>query len=567
MDASRHLNPFLEDRKIKLEGLDVREQILRQGDFQTKADLDSGYWHVPLFEGHKKFVGCHFLHQDGKVSFWVWNVLFLGIKDAVWIFTKLLVPHKRYLRSKGIRMSIYIDDQSVLGSSYNDCLANTQIALDSLAKAGWVVNWSKSSEPPVQDMVFLGLVNCTKTMKYFVPEDKCEKICDLISSILRSKKVHIKTLAKLMGKLQFCIKAFGPCIRLLCRSSYHLISKASSWNSMITLSSLAIRELSFILTNWNDINGFPIRASLSETKVNIELCSDSSDVGTCVYQVCSESNEILLKQVFSAEDSKKSSTFRELLAFHYFYTGPKAYVFKDLNIVHYTDNLNCATILSVGSRNFSLQPLVLDIFLAWKSLNVKVSVIYLSRSDPRIEFADFHSRSFDLHDYSLDFDNFLFVSSIFGPFDVDCFASDSNKKCCTYFSKYPDEFSKGVNFFAQSLHVNVNYFAFPPVHLIIPAIMHFAKFKSVGCIIVPIWVSSHFWYFICEDGKHLNFWIKKFFIFSPEFISGQHVRNDMFKGVKKFNSLALKFDFSVNNCFQSQKSKKFCLSQDCFICS
>jgi len=85
-------------------------------------------------------------------------------------------------------------------------------------------------------------------------------------------------------------------------------------------------------------------------------------------------------------------------------------------------------------------------------------------------------------------------------------------------------FLKGSIFFAQSLHVNVNYFAFLPVHLIIPAIMHFAKFKSVGCIIVPIWVSSHFWYFICEDGKHLNFWIKKFFIFSPEFISGQHVK-------------------------------------------
>ena len=75
----------------------------------------------------------------------------------------------------------------------------------------------------------------------------------------------------------------------------------------------------------------------------------------------------------------------------------------------------------------SLQPLGLDIFLAWKSLNVIVSVIYLPRSDPRIEFADFHSRNFDLHDYSLDFDNFLFVSSIFGPLDVDCFASDSNK--------------------------------------------------------------------------------------------------------------------------------------------
>ena len=53
VDASRHLNPYLEDRKIKLEDLDVREQIFRKDDFQTKIDLDSGYWHVPLFEEHK----------------------------------------------------------------------------------------------------------------------------------------------------------------------------------------------------------------------------------------------------------------------------------------------------------------------------------------------------------------------------------------------------------------------------------------------------------------------------------------------------------------------------------
>lgn len=566
MDASRGLNPYLLDRKIRLEGLDVREQILQPGDFQTKQDLDSGYWHVPLFEGHKKFVGCHFVNKDGSVLFWVWNVLFLGIKDAVWIFTKLLVPHKRYLRSKGIRMSIYIDDQSVLGSSYVECLYNTQIALDTLAKAGWVVNWNKSSDPPIQDMTFLGLVNCTKSMKYFVPEDKKVDICHLLNFVLSSKKVHIKTLAKLLGKLQFCEKAFGPTIRLLCRSSYHLISKASSWSAMITLSELAIRELSYIRDSWDLINGFPIRASQSEEKLNIELCSDSSDLGTCVYEVRSDSNEILLKKCFSKEESMKSSTYRELLAFHYFYTGQLVEKFSGSNIVHYTDNMNCATILTVGSRNFNLQPIVLDIFLAWKKWELKVTVLHLPRADPRIEFADFHSRSFDLHDYSLDYDNFLYVASSFGPFDVDCFASSMNKKCSIFYSKYFEDSSSGTNFFAQSLQ-EFSYYAFPPVHLLIPAILHFLKFKSSGCLIIPIWVSSHFWTFVCQDGRHLNHWIKDFIIFSPDFVSGVHVRNNIFRGVKKFDTLAVKFSFKEPNIFQSRRLKRFCLNHGCDLCS
>ena len=97
-----------------MEDLNVREQIFQQFDYQTKIDLDSGYWHVPLCPEHQKFVGCHFIKDDGSIIFWIWKVLFLGIKDAVYIFTKILVPHKTYLRGMGIRNTIFVDDQSVL---------------------------------------------------------------------------------------------------------------------------------------------------------------------------------------------------------------------------------------------------------------------------------------------------------------------------------------------------------------------------------------------------------------------------------------------------------------------
>ena len=86
-------------------------------------------------------------------------------------------------------------------------------------------------------------------MKYFVPDSKSSNICDLICTVLNAKKVHIKVLAKLCGKFQFCYRAFGPTVRLLTRSSYYLISKASSWNSMICLSDAAKRELSFLFQN------------------------------------------------------------------------------------------------------------------------------------------------------------------------------------------------------------------------------------------------------------------------------------------------------------------------------
>ena len=543
VDGSRHLNPYLEDRKIKLEGLDVGEQLLQQNDFQCKADLDSGYWHLKLFDGHKKYVGVHFECEDGTKLFWVWNTLFLGIKDAVFIFTKILIPHKQYLRNRGIRMMLYIDDQRVIASNYIKCFNDNKFANETLEKAGWILNVKKSKNEPVQNMEFLGLMNDSRSMKYFVPEEKKKTICDLIKDVLNPKKVHIKVLAKLCGKLQFCFKAMGPTVKLLSRSSYYLIAKADSWNSMIVLNDMARVELNYLLSNFDELNGFPLRAEKTQQVVDITLASDASDVGNCVYEVVDDNNDILHKRVFSYEESRKSSTHREILAFYDFYTSHKAEKYRNCNILHYTDNMNCETILTVGSRNFSLHFYVLKIFLAWRELNLKVSVQYVSRNSEIIQFADTETKNFDLHDYSLDEASFEYVSRNFGPFHLDCFATKENKKCNLYISRFIDEEAYGWNFFAQKLP-HCNLFVFPPVHLITAALLHLEKNKAFGSLIVPKWISSHFWTSLCKDGVHFNECFTKVLVFSPKYVASEFVRNDMFRGVKKFDTLVLKFDFS-----------------------
>lgn len=364
--------------------------------------------------------------------------------------------------------------------------------------------------------------------------------------------------------MQFCQKAMGPCVRLLARSSYSLIAKAKSWNCMINLSDAAIKELDFLANNFRTLNGHPLRPSLSQLRVEVKVSSDASDIGFCVYEL-NDSKDILQKKVFSEVDARKSSTFRELKAFHSFYTSDDAQRFKNKNIVHYTDNMNCETILTIGSRNENLQQMVLDIFIAWKDLNIKVDVKYLSRNDPIIEFADAESRNFDLHDFSIDFESFSLISNMFGEFEVDCFASHVNKKCIRYYSKFFEPLAEGVNFFAQRLPF-CNLLVFPPTHLVIPTLYHLQVFNSYGCLIIPKWTSNVFWTFICNDGRHFNNFVKSVFIFSPNYISGEHIKSTMFCGVKKFHTLALKFDFNVSNAFSSKIHAKFCVLGGCDLC-
>ena len=552
-----------------MKNLDIAELTLQEGDYQTKQDLDSGYWHIPLHSDYKKYIGCHFVLSDNSVIFWVWNDLFLGLKDAVYIFTKVLVPHREYLRSMGIINNWYIDDQRILGRSFEECEGFTQIAKIALENAGWVLNLKKSSDPPTQSLVFLGLTNCSLDMKFYVPSDKSEIILQLLDDLINSNcKVPVRHLASVLGKLQACFKAFGPVVRLLTRSSYKIVSAAKSWNHHVKISSQAKVELLYLYNHWSNLNGFPMRASKSAIQINSSVCSDASDIGNFVSEI-SDSNVVLHKRQFSCFESKLSSTHRELLALKDFYLSEKALIYKGQNIVHYTDSHNVSVICLIGARNPSLQSIVLEIFLRWRELEMKVLVTHIPRSDPRIIFADKGSREFDLQDFSLDFDSFLTVNS-FGPFQIDCFASVWNKKCEFYFSKFHEPTALGTDFFVQILPENVNLYVFPPPALIVPVIFHLFKYKAVGTLIVPMWKCSYFWNILADDGKHFNHFVTNFIVLNPEFICNPSIRSTTFKGFQKFDSLALKFDFRF--CAQlkivrSKVSLSNCVYRGCIKCS
>ena len=62
---------------------------IRQGDFLVVNYPDSGYWQVPIHPDHQKFLGVHYVHSDDSISYFVCQVMCLGLRDAAYIFTKL----------------------------------------------------------------------------------------------------------------------------------------------------------------------------------------------------------------------------------------------------------------------------------------------------------------------------------------------------------------------------------------------------------------------------------------------------------------------------------------------
>ena len=580
VDGSRHLNPFLEHRRVRLSDLRDVPDVIKPGMFLGSEDLDSGYWHVKIAEEHRTFLGCHIIDPiTKKPIFYVWNVLFLGVSDAVFLFTAILRPVKQHISSLGIPSILYLDDLLYGGATEKESIENRKLVIETLGKAGFIVSTSKSTKPSRQ-IRFLGLIIDTVQMLFLIPEDKLIKIEDFARKLLLSRRVRLRDAAKFLGFLNSVSKAIGPMMRLRVKAIYNWLAENllyATYNHHFPITDLVRQEIEFWLLNVRSLNGYAINpsASVLETRLDeILVVSDASNEGAFGYML-SSSYEVILRRSFTDEEKKMSSTFRELIALYNIYSNED--ILKKMqgkNVLHCTDNMAVSSILFNGSKKPHLLDLALKIFIKCRQFKVNLEVEWRPRNHYLLELADAGSKSFDDSSYSLNFESFSVVLEYFHdvPIHVDGMSENWNKKSNYYYSKKRDPFSSGVNFFAQSLDHNVNYYIFPPPSNIYQTIIHLAIHKAKGLLIVPHWPGSSFYLNIVPDGKHFSKWVIKFLKFRPTgFCYDVNIRSSTFKqSPSTFDMIILHFDFSIVNEFNfhhADVSRTKCIDHGCDKCS
>ena len=90
------------------------------------------------------------------------------------------------------------------------------------------------------------------------------------------------------------------------------------------------------------------------------------------------------------------------------------------------DNSSACRILSVGSAKPYLQNIAIDVFNFCSDLNIKL--IPQWNPGERNELAGYYTRIKDTDNWSIDNDSFRFFNSLCGPFTVDRFANNINRK-------------------------------------------------------------------------------------------------------------------------------------------
>ena len=211
-----------------------------------------------------------------------------------------------------------------------------------------------------------------------------------------------------------------------------------------------------------------------------------------------------------------SSTFRELLAVK-FVLQSYGTILRNQTLQINIDNFGATRILTIGSSKPHLQQLAMEIFSYCLRNDIKIMPEWIPREQNYD--ADYYSKIRDTDGWGIDNVCFNYINSRFGPFSVDRFADDRNKKLSVFNSRYYCPGTSHVNAFTADWG-NDNNWLCHPVSIIGSTIKHVRLCKGIGTLLVPIWESSYFWPLIYPNGLHFADFIKDVLIVNPYYQNG-----------------------------------------------
>ena len=181
-----------------MESLQSALRMMRPGCYMASIDLKDAYYTVSVNMEYRTFL--RFLWKGPLFEY---TCLPNGLACALRLFTKIMKPVFGHLRSLGYLSVIYIDDSYLQGQIYEECWNNVQSTSNLISELGFYINEDKSEFRPSKQLVFLGFVLDSVTMRVYLTEAKQEKIVSKIQSVLRNvrKGITIREFAKLIGLL------------------------------------------------------------------------------------------------------------------------------------------------------------------------------------------------------------------------------------------------------------------------------------------------------------------------------------------------------------------------------
>lgn len=476
------LNNFVEYSHFKMEGIHMLRDLLRKDDFMVTLDLKDAYFTVPVWINHQKYL--RFLW---KGTMWEFACLPFGLASAPRVFSKIMKPVIGMLRKMGVRLIVYLDDILIMAESKQLATQHAQLVASTLENLGFVVNYEKSVLTPSLQMEFLGFLVDSKTLTLALPHEKVRKIQRECQKALTVPSLTLRKLASLIGLLNSSIQAVFPAplhYRHLQNLKNQQLCHSMNYESEVLLSPQAQEELSWwrdSLLAWNGkalVSGDP----------DLTIETDASLLGWGA--VC---NGVRTGGLWTQSERLLHINCLELMGGAF---AVKAFTQHktQVRVLLLMDNVTAVTYINKmgGTRSPILSSLAFELW-TW-CLQRRTSLT--ARHIPGIQNiqADQESRTVvDHSDWKLKPEIFQCIQSLWGPLEIDLFASRLSYQIPRYASWRPDPGAEAVDAFTLDWAQLVGY-AFPPFALVGRCLKQVILQKVQKLVIVaPVWETQP-WY-------------------------------------------------------------------------
>ena len=311
---------------------------------------------------------------------------------------------------------------------------------------------------------------------------KCHRIKAICEELLTKHTVSIRQLSETIGHLvsvspgNMYAPVFYKRLEIL-KNDGRKICKGN-YEEKITVTDQVKEDLQWWIEN---VGNFP--KPITQRDVDFEMYTDASLSGFGV-----SCNDKKTGGLWSEEEKKLHINMLELLAVKF---GLDSFCKQETNkhIKIFTDNSTTVSCLNkMGSCKPNLNNVTREIWLFCAKRNLSLTICHIAGSANTI--ADTLSRRhMDELEWKLNPQIFNRVSDLFGPFDMDMFASRINCQLDKYVSWKPDPKALFIDAFTLKWE-NYYPYCFPPFSLIGRVLQKVEHEKTDICLIVPLWKSQ-----------------------------------------------------------------------------
>lgn len=475
----RAINQYIEAPKFQYEGISYLKNIVKPDDQFITWDLNSGFHHVEIHPSLQTYLGIKWRNK-----YYVWTVLPFGLNVSPYFFSKITRAVITYLRSVGLRVASYVDD-GCLAAQYCDMDTHKSLLLNTLDSLGFFVNKEKSSLIPEFQKEFLGFVLTSKGKSGYpeilIPKQKLRKLGHDLSRLLKKSRIEARTLAKIAGVCVSMTSAVLPG-KLMLRSVYRLLKTKTSWSDVLYLNDSVKADLLWWKTSVKQWNG----TVLIPSPVQAQIFTDASHIAWGGVL-----NNSYAQGFWPPHISHKSSNIRELLTVRLVLESFINQV-SDKHVQVVSDNITTIAYLNhLGGPCVELNNIAAGIWELALEHNILLSAKHIQGKLNYIP--DKLSRLNPIYEWQLNPGMFRLLDTLWGPHDIDRFATMANTQLPVYNSRFLDPYTTGVDGLAQQDWEHLNNFVNPPFRLLDQVLQVIIQQRAEATVIAPAW-RGHMWF-------------------------------------------------------------------------